>query len=106
MISVDIVGRSFLYHMVRNIVGSLRLVGSGRETPEGIQARLDRRSRNACCVPAPAHGLTLTQIGYWGEDGGMSFEEWAASRPPDDVRGQRLVIGPPRPPPAPACGQA
>ena len=81
--------------MVRNIVGSLRLVGSGKETAQGMQERLHRRSRDACGVPAPAHGLTLTQIGFWGEDGGMSFAEWASSRPPDDVHGQRLVIGPP-----------
>jgi len=95
ILSIDIVGRSFLYHMVRNIVGSLRLVGAGKETVAGVRERLHRRSRAACGVPAPAHGLTLTEIGYWGEDGGLSFSEWASSRPPDDTSGQRLRIGPP-----------
>ena len=95
VVSIDIVGRSFLYHMVRNIVGTLKPVGCGKETPQGVDHRLLCRSRDACGVPAPAHGLTLTEVGFWGEDGGLGFDDWAAARPKEDVFGQRLILGPP-----------
>eukprot|EP00802_Teleaulax_amphioxeia_P015303 Tamp_15390.p1 GENE.Tamp_15390~~Tamp_15390.p1 ORF type:complete len:302 (+),score=22.90 Tamp_15390:529-1434(+) len=95
IVSIDIVGRSFLYHMVRNIVGSLKAVGCGKEDVDHVRSRLLRRSRDACGQPAPAHALTLTQVGFWGEDGGLSFDDWAASRPQEDT-GQRLIIGPPK----------
>ena len=85
--------------MVRNIVGTLKAVGSGKEGAEDVRLRLLRRSRDACGQTAPAHALTLTEVGFWGEDGGLSFDAWAASRPQEDM-GQRLSIGPPKRPPS------
>lgn len=29
---------------------------------------------------APARGLVLAEIGFWGEDGGLSWEEWSAGK--------------------------
>lgn len=106
VISIDIVGRSFLYRMVRNIVGSLKAVGRGKDDIRGLRLRLQKRSRQACGIPAPAHGLTLTQVGFWGEDGGLTFDEWAASRPASDVFGQRLALGPPAPDTLPVRARA
>lgn len=60
----EIVGKSFLYKMVRNIVGTLVYVGRekiGLDELEGILKGLDRRLAG---VTAPAHGLTLHRIFY------------------------------------------
>jgi len=64
LIVVDVKGVSFLYHMVRNIVGSLRRVGSGKEPPARMKEWLEKRTRGACGSPAPAQGLVLVEIGY------------------------------------------
>jgi tRNA pseudouridine38-40 synthase len=55
---------SFLHHMVRNIVGSLLLVGKGKWKPEMIKEVLLRRDRKAAGPTAPAHGLYLASVEY------------------------------------------
>ena len=85
--------------MVRNIVGTLKAVGCGKERAEDVRLRLLRRTRDACGQTAPAHALTLTEVGFWGEDGGLPFDDWVASRPQEDM-GQRISIGPPKRPPS------
>lgn len=81
LIVVDIKGRAFLYHMVRLIVGALRLIGSGREPPESILERLEMKDRLKCLGKlAPSTGLVLAEVGFWGEDGGLSWEEWSTTR--------------------------
>lgn len=54
----------FLQRMVRNIAGSLALVGRGRKAPDWIAETLEARSRGAAGPAAPPQGLYLRQIEY------------------------------------------
>jgi tRNA pseudouridine38-40 synthase len=56
--------RSFLHHQVRNMVGTLKLVGLGRWQPEDVAAALAARDRRAGGPTAPASGLTLVLVRY------------------------------------------
>ena len=56
--------RSFLHHQVRNIVGTLKLVGSGKWDPEDVLSALEKKDRAAAGPTAPACGLTLINIEY------------------------------------------
>ena len=56
--------RSFLHHQVRNMVGTLKLVGEGAWAPERVAAALAARHRGAAGPTAPADGLTLTAVRY------------------------------------------
>ena len=53
----DVDGSAFLHHMVRNIMGCLLVVGSGREAPGWIGAVLAARNRDAAAPTFPADGL-------------------------------------------------
>ena len=54
----------FLQRMVRNIAGSLALVGRDRKATAWIGEILEARSREAAGPAAPPQGLYLQQIGY------------------------------------------
>jgi tRNA pseudouridine38-40 synthase len=56
-IDLDITANGFLYHMVRNIAGSLIDVGKGLHGPEWINELLISRNRNLAGVTAPSAGL-------------------------------------------------
>ena len=56
--------RSFLHHQVRNMVGSLRLVGEGRWSEPDLARALEARDRTAAGPTAPAHGLYLIEVRY------------------------------------------
>jgi len=61
---IDVEGDSFLYNMVRNIVGTLVEVGSGRQKPEKMNEILEAKDRTAAGPIAPAAGLCLMWIKY------------------------------------------
>ena len=63
-IYVDVEGDSFLYNMVRNIVGTLVEVGIGRWMPEKIKEILEAKDRTAAGPIAPAGGLCLIRVKY------------------------------------------
>ncbi len=63
---VHVLGRSFLYKMVRSMVGTLVDVGAGRRPPEFVRAALLARDRRAAGATAPARGLTLVEV-FWDE---------------------------------------
>jgi tRNA pseudouridine38-40 synthase len=63
-IYVDVEGDSFLYNMVRNIVGTLVEVGRGRWRPEKINEILEAKDRTAAGQLAPPQGLCLMWIKY------------------------------------------
>jgi tRNA pseudouridine38-40 synthase len=63
-IIVEARARSFLHHQVRNIVGTLQLVGIGRWPPAAIAAALAARDRRAGGPTAPPDGLSLVEIRY------------------------------------------
>mgnify|MGYP006139989817 CR=1 FL=1 len=56
--------RSFLYHQVRNIVGSLKMVGSGKWTKDDLKKALEAKDRRAGGPTVPADGLYLTKVHY------------------------------------------
>lgn len=57
-------GNRFLYKMVRNIVGTLIYIGSGKLATDSIPQILDSRDRKKGGITAPAHGLHLHQVFY------------------------------------------
>jgi len=63
---VDIVAeaRSFLHHQVRNMAGTLKLVGEGNWPVERVAAALAARDRSAAGPTEPPQGLTLTGVRY------------------------------------------
>ncbi|QCI23750.1 tRNA pseudouridine(38-40) synthase TruA [Buchnera aphidicola (Macrosiphoniella sanborni)] len=63
-IIIDIKANSFLYHMVRNIVGSLIEVGANKKKEFWIQELLTKQNRNYAAATAPARGLYLSSIEY------------------------------------------
>lgn len=54
----------FLYHMARNIVGTLVAVGRGAISAETIGDMLRARQRQLAGPAAPAHGLFLAHVSY------------------------------------------
>ena len=57
-------GDGFLRHMVRNIVGTLVEVGSGRWPPSRVADVLASRDRTQAGPTAPAQGLFLVRVQY------------------------------------------
>ena len=55
---------SFLHHQVRNIVGTLKLVGEGKWTVNDFAAVLKACDRNAAGPTAPPEGLFLKNVSY------------------------------------------
>ncbi|RMG44758.1 MAG: tRNA pseudouridine(38-40) synthase TruA [Acidobacteria bacterium] len=64
--SLEIVAAAdgFLYRMVRNLVGLLVAVGTGRLGPDEAAARVAGGDRRALPPPAPARGLALAEVRY------------------------------------------
>jgi tRNA pseudouridine38-40 synthase len=56
--------RSFLHHQVRNMVGTLRLVGDGRWEARDVATALAARARSAGGPTAPPEGLTMMRVVY------------------------------------------
>jgi tRNA pseudouridine38-40 synthase len=56
--------RSFLHHQVRNMAGTLKLVGLGRWHPDDVARALAARDRRAGGPTAPPEGLCLVEIRY------------------------------------------
>jgi tRNA pseudouridine38-40 synthase len=66
---VEIEANAFLHHMVRNIVGSLLLIGRGERPVEWLGELLAGRDRQVAGPTAPASGLTFVGPRYeahWG----------------------------------------
>jgi tRNA pseudouridine38-40 synthase len=56
--------RSFLHHQVRNMVGTLKLIGQRKWPVDRIEQVLAARSRSAAGPTAPACGLYLVRVDY------------------------------------------
>ncbi len=63
-VRVRIVAESFLHQMVRSIVGTALEVAAGRKPVSWMREVLEARDRAAAASVAPAHGLTLVDVGY------------------------------------------
>ena len=64
----DIQANAFLYHMVRNIVGSLIRVGENKSSVGWIQTLLSEKNRCFAAKTAPSEGLYLVEVGYESKD--------------------------------------
>ena len=56
--------RSFLHHQVRNMVGTLKMVGDGHLQPDDVKRILEAKDRIAAGPTAPACGLYLSKVVY------------------------------------------
>lgn len=63
-IVLDVIANAFLHHMVRNMAGSLILVGQHKQPVDWIQTVLQARDRRLAGSTAPPNGLYLTQVFY------------------------------------------
>lgn len=61
---VDVAGDGFLYHQVRNIVGTLFEIGRGHWPVERVSEILATGDRRLAGPTAPAHGLCLQWVRY------------------------------------------
>lgn len=57
-------GRSFLHHQVRNMVGSLVMVGEGKWSPDDMKRALEAKDRTKGGPTAPSDGLYLVRVDY------------------------------------------
>lgn len=64
MIFFDIMANAFLYHMVRNMVGTLLEIGSGRREAAWAKEVLLAKDRAKAGVTAPPQGLYLVGVSY------------------------------------------
>ena len=63
-IHIEAQARSFLHRQVRNMAGTLKLVGLGRWHPDHVARALAARDRRAGGPTAPPNGLYLVEIRY------------------------------------------
>lgn len=63
-IRVTALARSFLHHQVRNMVGTLKLVGDGKWSADDVGRALAARDRTKSGATAPACGLCLVEVIY------------------------------------------
>lgn len=61
---ITFVGKSFYRYMVRNMVGALMLVGTGKEDASIIKTLLENKDKNANYMTVPANGLYLEKVEY------------------------------------------
>lgn len=64
LVTITAEARSFLHHQVRNMVGTLRMVGDGSWPVARVASALAARDRAAAGPTAPAEGLCLMSVGY------------------------------------------
>lgn len=64
LIILEIQANAFLHHMVRNIMGSLLLVGKNLRSPEWLHEVLLAKDRRLAGPTAPARGLCLVQVEF------------------------------------------
>ncbi len=64
LVSIEMTASGFLYHMARNIVGTLIEVGRHKRAAETMGDILAGKDRALAGSTAPARGLTLVQVHY------------------------------------------
>jgi tRNA pseudouridine38-40 synthase len=64
MIILTFCASAFLHHMVRNIVGSLIVVGVGNQEPKWIHEVLQTRDRSIAAPTFMPDGLYLAKVDY------------------------------------------
>jgi tRNA pseudouridine38-40 synthase len=64
LIILDVAAKSFLYHQVRNMVGTLQLVGSGQWSETDFLRAFEAQDRTKAGPTAPACGLYFVDTKY------------------------------------------
>jgi tRNA pseudouridine38-40 synthase len=64
LVVLEISANSYLQHMVRNIAGSLMMVGAGEKPSGWIAETLAARDRTRAGITAPPSGLYLWRVRY------------------------------------------
>lgn len=67
MIFIDIKANAFLHHMVRNIAGSLMVIGKGEKPVSWMSQLLQSKDRRQAAMTAPAQGLYFVRAFYPAE---------------------------------------
>jgi tRNA pseudouridine38-40 synthase len=63
-ICVTFIGKSFLYKMIRSLMGTLIHVAEEKIEPQEIKKILDAKDRSKAYITAPANGLFLMKVFY------------------------------------------
>ena len=63
-VRLEFTANAFLYHMVRNMVGTLVEIGAGRRPGRWARELLEMRDRKLGGITAPPEGLTLMTVAY------------------------------------------
>ena len=63
-LTLDVSANGFLYHMVRNIAGSLMHVGLGKAPVSWMRETLEKQDRNQAAPTAPPEGLYFVGARY------------------------------------------
>ncbi len=63
-IVIDVQANAFLHHMVRNITGSLLVVGKKEQSPQWIETLLAGKDRTKAAATAKPYGLYLVDVTY------------------------------------------
>lgn len=63
-IYIDIKANAFLHHMVRNIAGSLLMIGQGEQDVDWMHRLLMGKDRTKAGPTAPAQGLYMVKVTY------------------------------------------
>ncbi|RUO25205.1 tRNA pseudouridine(38-40) synthase TruA [Aliidiomarina minuta] len=63
-IVIEVKANAFLHHMVRNIVGSLIVIGKKEQQPDWLSELLAGKDRKLAAATAKPHGLYLVDVSY------------------------------------------
>lgn len=63
-VEIDARAPSFLHHQIRNIVGTLAVVGVGKKPPYWVKKVLEAKDRTVAGATAPPQGLYLVRVIY------------------------------------------
>lgn len=64
LLEYEVLGTGFLYHMVRNMVGTMAEIGKRKLPPDAVSAILAGKQRSMAGVTAPPQGLYLVDVMY------------------------------------------
>jgi tRNA pseudouridine38-40 synthase len=64
MLEVEFIANAFLHHMIRNVMGSLLWVGTGKRPAGWVAEVLARRDRRLAAMTASPQGLCLAGVDY------------------------------------------
>lgn len=64
LLEYEVRGSGFLYHMVRNMVGTMLEIGKKKYPPDAVPQILSSKQRSMAGITAPPQGLYLVEVKY------------------------------------------